>query len=115
MESITAEQAKKQEGKQVGISLSGCICDIINGRINEEEVEEIIAMTGMDISRKEGLEAVIDFYKNSAYWEKCPEEAAETCRRLWGKGKPSTSSSTPRARLSSPLSTAYVLNCGSPL
>ena len=87
MESITAEQAKKQEGKQVGISLSGCICDIINGRINEEEVEEIIAMTGMDISRKEGLEAVIDFYKNSAYWEKCPEEAAETCRRLWGKGK----------------------------
>ena len=81
------ENLKSLEGipnSKVGLSLSFCIRDIMEGKIKEEEVKEILS--GTNAGTSEQLEDVLGLYKK-IYWTGYPEEAAALARRLFAAGK----------------------------
>lgn len=73
----------KPESK-VGLSLSLCVRDILQGKVKETEVKEII--TNTKITSPEEMKKVFDLYKNS-YWEENPEECEAIAWRLFTAGK----------------------------
>ena len=71
-------------GNKVGRSLSFCVRDIVEGKVNISDVHRIQA--GTKISSEEILARVIEQYKKS-YWRDNPDLAEEVCRRLFREGK----------------------------
>lgn len=70
--------------KYIGLSLSGCVKDILKGRIKEENVVCIIS--GTWIQSEDYLNKVIEKYTES-YWIGHPDEAPALARRLFFSGK----------------------------
>lgn len=65
----------------IGISLSFCIKDICEGRVNLTDVEKIYAGTAF-LSVKEAVE-----HYAQTYWRTYPNDAKEICQKLWAEGK----------------------------
>ena len=65
----------------IGISLSFCIKDICEGRVNLTDVEKIYAGTAF-LSSKDAVE-----HYTQSYWRNYPNEAKEICQKLWAEGK----------------------------
>lgn len=92
-----AEQSAPKELREakpnslVGLSLSLCVRDILEGKVKEEEVKEIIAGTKADTP--ESIEKVIREYQETS-WQEKPEEGAAIAKRLFKAGK----ISQPRAK-----------------
>lgn len=66
-----------------GLSLSFCIRDIIEGRVEADDVAEIRA--GTYIATEEDLEDVIRSYQR-LYWGADPERAAQLVREFFAEG-----------------------------
>jgi|GEM_PF-6309739 len=62
---------KEEKPKLVGLSLSFCIADVLDGYVQEEDIEMIIA--GTCASTKEDWREVFDEYK-MYYWQKTQKE-----------------------------------------
>ena len=77
------EDDKQKKGK-IGLSVSWCIKDIIEGKVAEEDVEMIIGRTAAS-NREEWL-SVIEHCKKT-FWTKNPEEAEAICHRFIEAGK----------------------------
>ena len=71
-------------GELVGLSFSMCVKDIIEGKVKEEEVMEVIARTA--IHDEESLKHVLSIYSHR-YWYTNPDEGKAVARRLWNAGK----------------------------
>ena len=63
----------------IGLSVSKCIAEIIDGKVAESEVEKIIARTAAE--NDEDWEFIISLYKRD-HWQKNPKEAEAIIRRL---------------------------------
>ena len=72
----------------IGLSLSLCVIDILEGRVSERDIEKIIASTKAE--SPEGWEDVIGIYKES-YWSYSdkfsPDDAEALTRSLLAAGK----------------------------
>jgi hypothetical protein len=74
----------KLEEPMVGLSLSACVRDIIEGRVNEIECGLIVA--GTRFRNDEELEQVLNVYASSS-WHSNPEEGIRVANRLIKAGK----------------------------
>lgn len=68
----------------IGLSVSMCIRDIIQGRVRLEDVVEIRGATS--VRSPDRWDRVIKSYQQS-YWTSDPERAATICRQLLTEGK----------------------------
>jgi len=68
----------------IGLSISLCIQEILEGKVKEEDVEWIIAGTSVD--NLSGWAPVIKEYSET-YWKKDPDEAEQILIRLISKQK----------------------------
>jgi len=68
----------------IGLSLSLCIAQIIDGKVRENDVEKIIANTKADSPEK--IDELIQGYRNS-YWSTNPDLGEEIARKFFEKGK----------------------------
>jgi hypothetical protein len=71
-------------GKMIGLSLSKCVQDIINGKQKLEEVIKIISRTR--VRSAEEWDNLIRDYKKAA-WGKSPDLAEKIVRQLIAEGK----------------------------
>lgn len=69
--------------KVIGLSLSGCVNDIINGKVALEDVQFI--SSGTKCSEPEHWESVIDSYR-TYFWRKNPAEGERIARLLISSG-----------------------------
>jgi hypothetical protein len=69
--------------KIVGLSMSFCVRDIAEGRVDESEV--VMVITGTRCKDYDALQSVIDIYKET-YWSKSPKKSEEIAKRLWDRG-----------------------------
>jgi hypothetical protein len=69
---------------RIGLSLSFCVQDILNGHVDIDEVEYIICGTCFRNHRE--FEKGIQIYSNS-YWLDAPEVGKHIARKLWNAGK----------------------------
>lgn len=68
----------------IGLSLSFCVCDIADGKIEESAVDCIISGTKF---RDEGqFYTILDRY-SEMYWKEYPKGAQDIARRLVREGK----------------------------
>lgn len=67
----------------IGLSLSLCIKDVIEGRVSVEQIDSIIANTR--IEGPEDLDDVIEVYRHS-YWYADPDRAERLTRNLFRLG-----------------------------
>ena len=65
--------------KLIGLSLSMCVSAIINGQVNEDDVERIIAAT--KIQTEDDFNQVIAEYR-TRYWSADPDRGEAIARRL---------------------------------
>jgi hypothetical protein len=70
--------------KFVGLSVSFCIRDIVEGDVAEDDVKFIVA--GTRIRNTEEYESVVESY-SEYYWKEHVEEARAVFKRLWDAGK----------------------------
>jgi hypothetical protein len=73
-----------ESNNKVGLSLSFCIKDIINGLVQEDDVEYIIA--GTCASTPDQWDKVLDPYCR-IYWKDDPKKAREIAYRFLKEGK----------------------------
>jgi len=78
------KENKKQKKGKIGLSLSRCIKDIIEGKVDEKDVEKIIARTAAN--NEEEWFSLIGRYKQK-YWSNNPEEAEAIFHRFMKAGK----------------------------
>jgi len=78
--------------KYIGLSLSFCVLDILNGVVAEDEVAMLV--TGTAATDDKTFENVLDQYSGRDpdrpycnYWEGREDEGREIARRLWMAGK----------------------------
>lgn len=64
----------------VGLSLSFCVKDIIEGKVKEDEVLFIVSGTSFedDVHFREGMERYASYY-----WSMSPQEGIDIATRLW--------------------------------
>lgn len=70
--------------KKIGLSISACIADIIAGKVNEADVEIIIA--GTSASNEKQWNEVFQSYRQYD-WSLNPNEAEQICRRFISTGR----------------------------
>lgn len=76
---------KKQKVKKyVGLSISFCIRDIVNGVVSADQVNKIIA--GTCASNPEAWDKIIKTYKET-YWKENPEECERVLRKFIKENK----------------------------
>ncbi len=68
----------------IGLSISFCIRDIVNGVVPLTNVEKIIG--GTAVSGEAEVDDLIRRYCQ-AYWRKCPKKAEQVFRQLLAEGK----------------------------
>lgn len=68
----------------IGLSMSFCVKDILEGKVDLDEVEKII--TGTKIKNEQDLEEVVKQY-SEVYWRSNPPKAMEILAVLWGSGR----------------------------
>jgi hypothetical protein len=68
----------------IGLSLSFCVADIINGRVDIDDVSFIIS--GTHIRNAEELSDVLDTYTRY-YWKDLPQLGRFVATRLYEEGK----------------------------
>lgn len=75
-------------GPLVGLSMSMCIKDVIEGRVNEEQIDFLI--TGTKFATRKMLETHLEgegpTYTNT-YWRKDPERGKALALKLWDEDK----------------------------
>jgi hypothetical protein len=71
-------------GKMIGHSLSFCVLSILEGEVEEGDIEKIIASTKIETEGDFWL--VMDDYKKN-YWGMDPDEGVRIARRLFMDGK----------------------------
>ena len=69
----------------IGLSLSFCIKDIIEGRVELEKVEKII--TGTFFTDRDMFHTGMKHSYCPTYWRKDPERALQIAMDLWDAGK----------------------------
>lgn len=67
-----------------GVSLSFCIRDLCENKVQIEQVARII--TGTKLASDADFEYALASYK-STYWRRFPEQAEQLARSLWSAGK----------------------------
>lgn len=70
----------------IGNSLSFCVRDITEGKVQEDEVEKIRCSFKAPVDEMEFVGGVIQRYQE-VYWSKFKEEAAAIALRLYRAGK----------------------------
>jgi hypothetical protein len=83
----------------IGYSLSFCVKDIIEGRVDLKDVEKIIANTCAPDD--EAWMRITSIYAG-VYWRKNPFRAVEIANKLWAEGK------IEQPRLTDPEYTHYI-------
>jgi len=68
----------------IGLSVSGCIRDIAENKIEERDVAYIIS--GTLIENREDVRTVVTEY-GKTYWRNCEQQAVEIFNRLWLQGR----------------------------
>ena len=68
----------------IGKSLSYCIKEICEGRVDFVDVDGII--TGTCARTEEDFKSLLESY-SSSYWRKFPEKAIKIARNLWDSGR----------------------------
>ena len=84
----------------IGLSLSFCVKDIIEGKVALESVEKII--TGTHYTDRETFHTGMQQSYCHTYWKKDPEKAHQIAMQLWDEGKihqPRSQGEGPRALL----------------
>ena len=74
----------KKDKKLIGLSLSQCIKDIIEGKVKEESVVKIITRT---CARNEEEWGMLIYIYQKKYWSNNADQAREICLRLRNAGK----------------------------
>jgi hypothetical protein len=69
----------------IGMSLSFCVKDILNGEVDLKDVEKIIAGTNMP--KRDIFEEAIKTNYAPVYWKKNPKKGVEIALELWDSGK----------------------------
>lgn len=82
--------------KMIGLSLSFCVKDIIEGRVDLESVDKII--TGTFFTDRDSFNDGMKYGYCRTYWRKHPDRAHEIAMQLWDAGK----LDQPRARGETP-------------
>jgi hypothetical protein len=68
---------------KIGLSVSFCIRDMIEGRVNPEEVSKIIGST---CARPEDIDSLIATYRR-LYWSSNPDAAEALFRKMYTEGR----------------------------
>ena len=69
----------------IGLSVSRCIGEILDGKVSEDDVEEIIGSTAA--ANEDDWETVIARYRQIPPWQKEPDEGEAILRRFLAAGK----------------------------
>jgi hypothetical protein len=72
----------------IGLSLSFCVKDIIEGRVDEQDCTLIIAATNSTLRNEpgKGVDYIINHYRD-IYWKENPDKGAQIARRLFAEGR----------------------------
>ena len=74
-------------GYKIGLSLSRCVLDILEGTVKKEDVLVIVARTRFDYEDPKSWQPVLDSYRHS-YWSAFSDEEIDAViRDLWHSGK----------------------------
>ena len=74
-------------GYKIGLSLSRCVLDILEGTVKTNEVLVIVARTLFDYEDPKSWKSVFDSYRNT-YWSAFSDEEIDAVMRdLWYAGK----------------------------
>lgn len=74
-------------GYKIGLSLSRCVLDILEGTVKKEDVLVIVARTMFDYEKPNQWKPVFDSYRHS-YWSAfSDEEITRVMDELWRSGK----------------------------
>jgi hypothetical protein len=74
-------------GYKIGLSLSRCVLDILEGTVKTNEVLVIVARTMFDYEKPDQWKSVFDSYRYS-YWSAfSDEEITQVMDELWRSGK----------------------------
>jgi hypothetical protein len=68
----------------IGLSLSLCVKDVLDGYVTTDDIERIIS--GTCAGSPAVLEAVLDYYAKK-YWSKAPAEGVRIAKELFRAGK----------------------------
>ncbi len=67
----------------IGLSISLCIMDVIEGRVDPDKIEKIIGRTA---TKPHMIEGLIGIYRTD-YWRRNPDAAEQLFRKLYAEGK----------------------------
>lgn len=70
-------------GNLIGLSLSFCIRDVVEGKVNIEQVEKIYSSTRAETDER--LTELMRLYKE-VYWRKDPERGERIARAMFAQG-----------------------------
>lgn len=68
----------------IGLSVSLCVRDIVEGRVNREDVHIILAGTNTNHGEPDSLDKVIASYREN-YWYANPDACEQLCRDLYSE------------------------------
>lgn len=74
----------KLNGNLIGLSLSKCICDVLDGRISVKQIDKIVARTR--ITDEYSLDSVMQSYRQS-FWHRDPDRGERIARAMFKAGK----------------------------
>lgn len=74
-------------GYKIGLSLSRCVQDILEGTVNVEDVLVIVARTMFDYEKPDSWKAVFDSYRRTYWSEFSDDEINAVMHKLWHSGK----------------------------
>ena len=74
-------------GYKIGLSLSRCVQDILEGTVKPDDVLVIIARTMFDYEKPEKWKPVFDSYRNTYWHAFSDDQITEVMNYLWHSGK----------------------------
>jgi len=74
-------------GYKIGLSLSRCVLDILEGTVKKEDVLVIVARTMFDYEDPNSWKSVFDGYRNTYWCAFSDEEIEAVMSSLWRSGK----------------------------
>jgi hypothetical protein len=70
--------------QKIGLSLSMCVHDVINGQVGEDEIHAIVA--GTAVETPEDMDELVESYRDTC-WRDNPDMCEELARRLFDNGR----------------------------
>lgn len=81
---IQSHSAANERYPMIGMSLSLCVQDVLNGKVALSDIEQIVA--GTSAPDLDVFKTVLDGYAES-YWSKAPEQGVRIALELYHAGK----------------------------